>query len=227
MKKVSFVFLVILSILILCSCNSAEKKNKEAYDSASKAFDDIDAAYQKIDILSSDLYEAWLDGIYSSDEIHSRGVSFLASKMELSQTDLKNGIAAVIMSAYDEDWQQADDDTKAEYKKLVGTILKNAEGEGLYSVCIRGVIKAYEINGTIDEINGLLSNGKATMKEMSEKYSDYEHYPALKGYLTTSTSFFEYCQDPSGSFEQAKETINQYRNDARDYRNDLAFIFEN
>ena len=64
------------------------------------------------------------------------------------------------------------------------------------------------------------------MKDMSLQYSDYEHYPNLKGYYTTTNAFFEFCQNPTGSFEQVKDTINKYRNDARSYRNELAYIFE-
>ena len=58
---------------------------------------------------------------------------------------------------------------------------------------------------------------------LSEKYSDYEHYPALKGYYTTTNAFFDFCQSPSGSFEQVKTTINEYRNDARNYDKDLNY----
>ena len=64
------------------------------------------------------------------------------------------------------------------------------------------------------------------MKTLSEKYSDYEHYPALKGYYTTTDAFFDFCQNPSGSFEQVKTTINDYRNDCRSYNKDLNYIFE-
>lgn len=56
--------------------------------------------------------------------------------------------------------------------------------------------------------------------------SNYEHYSNLKGYYTTTNAFFEFCQNPTGSFAQVKDTINNYKNDARDYRNDLAYIFE-
>ena len=71
-----------------------------------------------------------------------------------------------------------------------------------------------------------MEEAKAEMKEMSEKYSDYEHYPNLKGYYTTTNAFFAFCQNPTGSFEQVKTTINDYRNDARSYKSDLDYMFE-
>ena len=88
------------------------------------------------------------------------------------------------------------------------------------------VSKAYEANGKTDEAQKALNEAKAQMKELSEKYSDYEHYPNLKGYYTTTSSFFDFCQNPTGSFEQVKDTINDYKNEARDYISDLDYIFE-
>lgn len=78
----------------------------------------------------------------------------------------------------------------------------------------------------MDEVQTALNTAKEQMKELSDKYSDYEHYPNLKGYYTTTSSFFDFCQNPTGSFEQMKNTINDYKNEARDYISDLDYIFE-
>ena len=64
------------------------------------------------------------------------------------------------------------------------------------------------------------------MKELSSDYSDYEHYPALESYFTNTLAFFDFCQNPEGSFEQVVETFNNYRNNAREYFFDLNYIFE-
>ena len=96
----------------------------------------------------------------------------------------------------------------------------------LFSFCVRVVNGAYKANGKEQYVQELLDSAKAQMKEMSEKFSDYEHYPALKGYYTTSSSFFDFCENPSGSFEQIKTTIEDYRSTARDYKSDLDYIFE-
>lgn len=88
------------------------------------------------------------------------------------------------------------------------------------------VINAYEAKSTYAEIATILDAAKEQMRTMSEDYSDYEHYPNLKGYYTTTQAFFDYCQKPTGSFEQAVTTIENYRNEARDYYYDLEYIFE-
>ena len=88
------------------------------------------------------------------------------------------------------------------------------------------VANAYKANGKASEAETALEKAKEQMKTLSEKYSDYEHYPNLKGYYTTTSSFFNFCQNPTGSFEQVKTTINDYKNEARDYMSDLDYIFE-
>ena len=92
--------------------------------------------------------------------------------------------------------------------------------------CVMVVTGAYQANGKVAEAQNALEEAKTQMKELSEEYSDYEHYPNLKGYYTTTNSFFDFCLNPTGSFEQVKTTINDYRNEARDYMNDLDYIFE-
>ena len=98
--------------------------------------------------------------------------------------------------------------------------------DDLFSFCVMCVTGAYIVNGKVKEVEDALNSAKAQMKKLSQDYSDYEHYPNLKGYYTTTSSFFEFCNNPTGSFEQVKDTINDYKNDARDYISDLDYIFE-
>ena len=98
--------------------------------------------------------------------------------------------------------------------------------DGFWEFCVDAICCAYIMNGNADEAQAALDAAKTQMKELSQEYSDYEHYPNLKGYYTTTSSFFDFCLNPSGSFEQVKDTINDYRNDAREYISDLDYIFE-
>ena len=98
--------------------------------------------------------------------------------------------------------------------------------DDLFEFCVETVVNAYVVNGKVEEAQTALDTAKAQMKELSAEYSDYEHYPNLKGYFTTTSSFFDFCQNPTGSFEQVKDTVNEYKNEARDYISDLDYIFE-
>ena len=43
--------------------------------------------------------------------------------------------------------------------------------------------------------------------------------------LSTTLAFFDFCCNPEGSFEQVKDTFNNYRNTAREYFFDLNYMF--
>ena len=93
-------------------------------------------------------------------------------------------------------------------------------------------------NGTTQNINVMTSNGdivkaqtaldtaKEQMKELSEKYSDYEHYPNLKGCYVATNTFFEFCQNPACSLIEFETTLNDYKEETSDYINNLDYIFE-
>lgn len=204
MKKFISIVLALSICLSLCACGSGGKTQK-AFDAAKEAFGNIDRAYALTEEYGTDIYEAWRLGIYEAKNI---SVTLLADELNLSADEINAAI---------------DDFTgmKGEGNKIFAVYK-----DDLFSICVILVVKAYELKGTTEEIKTNLDVAKAQMKEMSEKYSDYEHYSNLKGYYTKTNAFFEFCQNPTGSFEQIKTTLNDYKNDAREFRNDLAYIFE-
>jgi hypothetical protein len=222
MKKFTALFLVLVMCFSMVACNdeseSEETADKEtAFDVAKEAYDKIAVAYEITEKFGSDVYEAWRLGIYEDDEILDDGVGHLASELSLSESEIIAGVALVL----------ADEGEEPEtLTKSTANFYFNLFEEDLFSFCVMVVSEAYEANGKITEAQNALDSAKNLMKKMSEKYSDYEHYPNLKEYYTTTKSFFAFCQDPTGSFEQIKTTINDYKNDARNYVSDLDYIFE-
>lgn len=193
---------------------------------ASQAYDNIEAAYSITEEYGSDIYEAWRLGINEKDEITKNGVKYLASELSLSEKDLREGTAAYVYEALtDAEWSDASSDDQDEYRDMSDYYFSIFE-DYLFSFCVNSVSCAYKLNGQAEVVQQALDEAKAEMREMSEKYSDYEHYSSLKSYYTTTNAFFEFCQNPTGSFNQVVDTINNYRNDARSYRNDLTYIFE-
>ena len=222
MKSIVCLFLALLMLGSLGSCGSTPANttpvNKEtAFDVAKEAYDKVDAAYQITEKFGSDIYEAWRLGIYDDDEILSNGVGHLASKLSLSEREIIDGVALV----FTDEGEEPETLTKSEANRY----FKNME-DYLFTFCVMVVSNAYKANGKVDEAQAALDSAKGLMKKMSEQYSDYEHYPKLKEYYTSTKSFFAFCQDPTGSFEQVKTTINDYRNEARDCVSDLDYIFE-
>lgn len=219
MKKLIALLLFLVMCLSLAACGSGEKK---AFEVSKSAYDNIDIAYEITEQFGSDIYEAWRLGIYDDDEILENGAAHLATELSLSADEIRAG---AVYTLYQDEWDTMSEEEKEE---LIGSadLLFSYMEDDLFSFCVMAVSNAYVVNGKVDEAQTALDAAKAQMKELSSEYSDYEHYPNLKGYFTTTSSFFDFCQNPTGSFEQIKETVNNYKNEARDYISDLDYIFE-
>lgn len=219
MKKMLTMLLaaaIALSTVTACGGNekSGGKKSNSVFDISKEAYEEIKNAYTITDKISGDVYEAWRAGIYDDDEM---SVEFLASETNLSEDELVAGF-----NAFMNDSDKTEKDLDFIFSKYDDLDLSLP----LWQLCVLIVTNAYEENGMAEEARVALENAKTHMKTLSEKHSDYEHYPSLKGYYTTTNSYFNFCTNPEGSFEQLKTTINDYRNDARDYVADIEFIFE-
>lgn len=223
MKKIVSLFVSVTLCLSLCACGGGKKK---AFALSKQAYTDINAAYEDTEIFGTDIYEAWYLGIFEDDEVLDGGCRYLASELSLSEDELKDGVAYFAISmTNDTTWETATDEEKEKLRGLSDNIFLMYKDD-LYSLCVQLVADAYVVNGKVAEIQEYLDSAKSQMKDLSDKYSDYEHYPNLKGYYTTTNAFFDFCQNPTGSFEQVKTTVNDYKNSARNYKNDLSYVFE-
>lgn len=222
MKKIITLFLAVIMTLSLVACGDGTE-NKEisdketAFDVAKEAYGKIDAAYEITEKFGGDVYNAWFAGIYDEDEILDDGVGYLAGKLSLNESEIIAGVELFL--------SEAGEETEMLTKYSANVYFKYME-ESLFSFCIAIVALSYEANGKIEEAQTALDSAKNSMKKMSEKYSDYEHYPKLKEYYTSTKAFLDFCKEPNCSFEQAKTTINDYRNTIRNCVSDLDYIFE-
>lgn len=247
-KAISILLILILSISLIgcgktmCSVEGCENQaikdktfeedfcskhlaNEKAFVSSKAAYDNVGIAYRITEQFGSDIYEAWRLGIYEDDAILGEGVKFLATKLSLSEEDLGNGVAYVMNDLLGLEWSELTEEDRKAYAENA-TLFFSMMEDNLFSFCVMVVVGSYKTNGKVEEAETALDLAKTQMKELSDKYSDYEHYPNLKEYYTTTSSFFDFCQDPTGSFEQVKDTINDYENNIRDYISDLDYIFE-
>lgn len=222
MKKVLAVFLAFAICISVTACSGG---NKKAFEMSKAAYDNVDVAYEIVEQIGSDIYDAWMLGIYDKDELVENGVEHLASELFLSEDEIRAGVACTFAEIFGMSWDEMSESYKESAIETADAVFELFEDE-MFTFCVLSVKNAYEINGKLEEAQAALDAAKTNMKELSEKYSDYEHYPNLKGYYTTTSSFFDFCQDPTGSFEQVKDTINDYKNKARDYSSDLDYIFE-
>lgn len=222
MKKVLAVFLAFVICVSVTACGVG---NKKAFEMSKEAYDNVNVAYEIVEQIGSDIYDAWMLGIYDEDELVENGVEHLASELFLSEDEIRAGVACTFAEIFGMSWDEMSESYKESAIETADAVFELFEDE-MFTFCVLSVKNAYEINGKLEEAQVALDAAKINMKELSERYSDYEHYPNLKGYYTTTNSFFDFCKDPTGSFEQVKDTINDYKNEARDYASDLDYIFE-
>lgn len=202
-KKIISVCVVLCILVGFASC-STSNNTQVAFASAQKTYNILVEAYEKIDVIGVDIYEAWRIGIYETPSLAK-----LESELSLSSEELN--VAA---------------DSLAGYSDIGNSVFYWFDNVNKFSICVSLVNEAYVLNGTYEEIESLLNSAKVEMKTMSEQYSDYEHYENLKKMYSIVDSYLQYCKEPTGSFEQVKTTLNDYRNDIRDLESDLGYIFE-
>lgn len=226
-KRTILCIFSLLLILSLVACSDG--KNKKAFEASKEAYDNINTAYELTSDFGSDIYDAWYTAIYESDELIDGGCEYLAKSLNLSEDELMDGAVYTLLQVEGKELSECSEDDIENLKAAADVILEKINDNqnlSLFSWCLFMVENAYMVNEKVNEIQAYLDAAKAQMKDLSENYSDYEHYPALKGYYTTTSSFFDFCQNSTGSFEQAKTTIEKYKTDARDYKADLDYIFE-
>ena len=226
-KTIITVAAVVLAAIL--ALNMFLPSDTRAFNSAKESFAAIDEAYNKTNEYSHDIYEAWFKGINKTDAIKGKvssytynyldGLEELVDDMNITFEEIKMGVAYFW---YEDEYESHLSDTEIE--KAYQYILSSYDS--VFSACIDIVTKTYEVTGRETEIEELLERAKGSMKSMSDKYSDYVHYPDLKDYLTLTRAFFNFCSDPEGSFNQVVETFNSYRNESRSYYFALDYIFE-
>ena len=207
----------------------SDTPSNEAYALSKIVYDNIDIANEIISDYAGDIHEAWRLGIYDDDELLENGVALLASELSLSQEEIAYGIGylACTMIIWDEEWtEETAQATKETFTpELANTIFSFME-DNMFSFCVEIVKATYLITGRVDIAQSALDTAKTQIKELSMNYSDYEHYPNLKGYYTAVSSLFTFCEDPEGSFDTMSVTINDYRSKIRDYVSELNYFFE-
>ena len=148
----------------------------------------------------------------------------MTNELNLTEEEFRAGFGCLWSELSVEEWNALTEEEKSEYCDSWN--LAALFTDSLFSLCVQTVMSAYAVKGDVAIAQNALDEAKTMMRELSEKYSDYEHYPNLKGYYTTTSSFFTYCQSPTGNFEAMNTTITNYKNEARDYISDLDCIFE-
>lgn len=207
------------------------KEAKEANKAnGKKVYDNIKIAWTVADQVGSGLYGVWHGWVFEKEEMASQGLQFFADKASLSMDDIIEGFAArnyinELFAKTGVNWNDISEDDKEFYRNATVKGFEEASRARQYvgmSDALSGTVNAFKLNGYIYEAQTRLEAAKQGLQELPP---DYEYYPTLKAFYTTASGLVDFCASPSGSLDQYKVLLNDYRKEARDYMNDLDFVF--
>lgn len=205
--------------------------NKKAQDIAETVYDMVSGAYMYCEWMGDDVIAAWRTGIYDKDTYKKKDskdkLEILASKLNLSYADVKVGEAAACKLTWDGViWDSLTEEEKNEYlEDHIDYLAVMAFGD-LFQYCVTTVIEAYTHNGYIGHAQSSLDLAKQNLKTLSQDYPDYIHYEDLKDYYTAVNSYFDFCVSPTGNFEQASNSNNEYQKQVKECMSALELEFE-
>lgn len=212
-KNTYFILIILASMVLLPSCNKRQSElSKEAY----AYLKNID---ESTSMISHDIYQVWSMAIYEDDGIT---IEKLDESLYLNKTEIQDGLAKSIWYLMALPFEESPEEARENASDLQIKMLKVSGG---FSDYIDAVINAYTINGEYEELFQKQESAKLIMKELSQKYSSYEHFQALKEYYTTVTSFLELCYSPEGSLLSFQRAQDDYIKKTRNIRNDLDLVF--
>lgn len=217
-KKVLAITVGVGLSLMLPGCGDAG--NQATLKEAQNVYEEINEAYKNVKSYSDDVYKACKTGTYDGDNIT---VDEFTKETDMTEDEMLDGIKEYFIKEYGKDKAERimnsagnDDDTSLVLLQAFESML----GPGGLGIIVQNV---YESRGITKEIKDNLENAKTSLKEID---SDYEGYESLKSYYTTTSSYFDFCENLTGTFDQMQDTINDYQNDARKYTNDLEFLLD-
>ena len=202
---------------ILTDAEKAKVENRMTLVEAKEAFEKLRGeityknakeAYEKLKEVATlcvsgmdAIYNAWYFGIYDADDSTSSTFDYELS-LEIpgfSSDEIETAREALGLSAWSakSDWQ--------------------------YSVHI--IEAAITLRGDYDTINANMADAEKVLQSLTEEYDDYTYYPKLKDYYASIESYVEFFTNPSGSFQQLADTINNYENGIRTLESDVSFLF--
>lgn len=233
---------------VMCSvegCKNAVSKDAEGVTSycdkhlAKMVYDSLKVAYSVSERMGNDIIAAWEVGIYQKKDFQSKDysiskISILASKLMLSEHDISVGTAVAYQlmwkgvlweSMSDEEKEESLHPTKSNLSDGEYALRLSAYGD-LFEFCVNSVIAGYTHNGSVERAESMLTMAKDYIKILGDVYPDYVHYADLLDYYTSVSSYFDFCNSPTGNLEQASNSNIEYQNSVKEYVSKLELVFE-
>ena len=237
MKKILIALIICLVCLSGCS-NSTQKNDETAKNqqsssvsavtemletdsveesNAKEALLAIKEAYGLLEQFSSDEHSIWYMAAAHEDEL---SVSYLVEKSNCTEEEIRNGIVYALIQLTDTEYEDVDEEQKEYFYENAEYYFQVHPSEHGFDAAVQAIIGTYIANGTVENITEGIEDAKTKIKTLD---TDSSYYDDFKKLYTSMDSFLDYCVKPKGSFEQFKETSNQYRDEIRGYISSLEF----
>lgn len=174
-------------------------REKIVYQNAKEAFEKLKKVSELCVTGMDAIYGAWYFGIYDAEDAYSFDYELSLETPGFTSEEIKAARNSLDISEYlaGADWQ--------------------------YSLWI--IQEAITARGDYDTINSNMAEAERVLQKLTEEYDDYTYYPKLKDYYASIKSYVDFFTNPSGSFKQLADTINNYENGIRTLESDVSFLF--
>lgn len=200
---------------ILTDTEKAAVENRMALVEAKEAYEKVKGevvynnakdAYEKLKTVAAlcvtgmdNIYGAWYFGIYEADDAYWFDYQLSLELVDFSSEEIESA------------------------RNSLGLSERTAMSDWQCSLWI--VEEAIASRGDYDTINNNMAEAEKVLQSLTEEYNDYTYYPKLKDYYAAVKSYVEFYTNPSGSFKQLADTINNYENNIRTLESDVGFLF--
>lgn len=206
-----------------------EEQEREKFEKGKETYDNIKASWYIVNQMGSDLYSIWHGCIFKKDEMSKNGIQFFVDNTSLNEKDVIEGLASrnYVNEQYAKTgipWNDVGEDVKQFYRDGTIKLFEKASKQGLVPAMddsLFSIVNAYALNGMVYNVRQALETAKQNMNELI----DDSNYDSLKGFYLTTSNLLDFCMSPSGSFDQYKTLLNDYRLEARNYMNELDLIY--
>ena len=220
---------VVCAALVFVFCAAAltgcfENKNAKKKEMAEEIYHLLLEASDLAEKMGSDTYTAWNNGIHDADE-SGYDLTKFAKNLSLTVDELKAGAAYYLA---EDDWDTLAESEKQEKIDKGDTTFKLMLIllDSKFSTCVNVVTRTYKVTGKSDEIKSKLNEARDKIRTLNEKYPDYDVCTKLKTLYTKIQTYYDYCINPTGSFNELQNIIQTFRQDVRDAKNELSFDLE-
>lgn len=171
--------------------------------------------YDLVDRYASDLYETWYLVEYKEDKISKSGFDCLSENLTLSKEELIDGLVHLVIG--EDDWNSENESKIDEYRNHTDwqewVFSKVAKENTLLQLCIFITEDAYIANGTTEKIETSLNDIKLVIEDLEKRRFDSKFMSLLNEYYDATLSFYNYCNELHGTFNEMAEAMSNYQNE--------------